>query len=44
MKTLLQHYLNSLHVMGYLVAMGVSRSKARWFVLKYERFIHPIIY
>jgi len=40
----IQHYMNSLHIFCYLVALGFSKPLAKKLACTYERFIHPLIY
>ena len=44
MRTILQHHLNSLHVMARLTRLGVSQSHARAWARRWESLAHPWLY
>jgi hypothetical protein len=44
MRTILQHHLNSLHIMARLTRVGVSRPHARIWARRWESLTHPWLY
>jgi len=44
MRSRVQHYLNALHVMSWLVRLGLPRPSARMLARHWEHLVHPLLY